>query len=50
MFDPGTLIGQRYQILSCVGEGGLGVVYRAQDTRLHRAVAIKFLREEHFGS
>lgn len=44
---PGTVIDERHQILECVGEGGLGIVYGAQDTRLHRPVAIKFVREEH---
>jgi len=47
LLPPGTFVDNRHQILECVGEGGLGVVYGAQDTRLHRAVAIKFVREEH---
>ena len=38
----GTRIGP-YEIVSALGEGGMGEVYRATDTRLHRQVAIKVL-------
>ena len=36
---PGTRLGP-YEIVSAIGAGGMGEVYRAQDTRLDRIVAI----------
>ena len=41
---PGAILGQ-YEILSPLGAGGMGEVYRARDTRLDREVAIKVLPE-----
>src|SRR5690606_17593311 len=37
-----------YQLLDCIGRGGMGLVYRARDTRLERDVAVKCLRTELF--
>src|SRR3989440_2662036 len=42
MLDAGTKLG-RYEIRSKIGEGGMGEVYLAEDTQLHRKVALKVL-------
>ena len=44
LLECGTRLGF-YEIISCVGTGGMGEVYRARDIRLKRVVALKIIPE-----
>lgn len=42
----GTMLGNRYELLEKIGEGGMAVVYRSKDHLLNRNVAVKILKEQ----
>src|ERR1700733_4399761 len=44
-FSPGEVLAGRFRIVGFIAAGGMGVVYKAEDTELHRFAALKFLPE-----
>ena len=46
LIQPGTILGNRYQIIKMLGEGGMGAVYKARDLELDREIALKVIRPE----
>src|SRR5579863_5815007 len=48
--SSGTVIGDRYEILQLLGQGGMGAVYKVRDKELDRIVALKLIRPEFAGN
>ena len=50
ILEAGSVLGQRYEIMSILGVGGMGAVYQARDIELNRTVALKVIRPDLAGN
>ena len=50
VLEAGYVLAERYEVISLLGEGGMGAVYKAKDLSLDRVIALKTIRREYSGN